>query len=146
MNTTLTRPPRTPLPLFALYTALLLVGAALAVWWATWTSPEEARAWGITPQEADYAIPPPPLPEWAVPVLGVAGLLLEDGTGLDGEPLAYPTPLESAGRDEVFVGRVRHDLGDPRALNIWVVGDNLLKGAALNTVQIAEELVARGLA
>jgi aspartate-semialdehyde dehydrogenase len=71
------------------------------------------------------------------------GLVLEDGTGLDGEPLAYPTPLESAGRDEVFVGRVRHDLADPRALNIWVVGDNLLKGAALNTVQIAELLAPR---
>ncbi|MFL1379104.1 MULTISPECIES: hypothetical protein [unclassified Nocardiopsis] len=76
MNTTLTRPPRTPRPLFALYTALLLVGAALAAWWATWTSPEEARNWGITPQEADYAITPPPLPEWAVPVLGITGLLL----------------------------------------------------------------------
>jgi aspartate-semialdehyde dehydrogenase len=56
-----------------------------------------------------------------------------------------PTPLEWAGRDEVAVGRVRPDLGDPRSLNLFVVGDNLLKGAALNTVQIAEELVARDL-
>ena len=55
-----------------------------------------------------------------------------------------PTPLEFAGRDEVAVGRVRRDLGDASALNLFVVGDNLLKGAALNTVQIAEELVARG--
>jgi aspartate-semialdehyde dehydrogenase len=55
-----------------------------------------------------------------------------------------PTPLEWAGRDEVAVGRVRRDLCDPRALNFFVVGDNLLKGAALNTIQIAEELVARG--
>ena len=56
-----------------------------------------------------------------------------------------PTPLEYAGRDEVAVGRVRRDLGNPRALNFFVVGDNLLKGAALNTVQLAEALVERGL-
>jgi aspartate-semialdehyde dehydrogenase len=56
-----------------------------------------------------------------------------------------PTPLQYAGRDEVAVGRVRRDLGDPRALNFFVVGDNLLKGAALNTVQLAEALVQRGL-
>ncbi len=56
-----------------------------------------------------------------------------------------PTPLEWAGRDEVAVGRVRADLADPRSLNLFVVGDNLLKGAALNTVQIAELLHARGL-
>jgi aspartate-semialdehyde dehydrogenase len=55
-----------------------------------------------------------------------------------------PTPLEWAGRDEVAVGRVRVDLADPRALNLFVVGDNLLKGAALNTVQIGELLVERG--
>jgi aspartate-semialdehyde dehydrogenase len=56
-----------------------------------------------------------------------------------------PTPLEYAGRDEVAVGRVRTDLADPHALNFFVVGDNLLKGAALNTVQLAEALVERGL-
>lgn len=56
-----------------------------------------------------------------------------------------PTPLEWAGRDEVAVGRIRRDLADPRALNFFVVGDNLLKGAALNTVQIAELLVDRGI-
>ncbi len=70
------------------------------------------------------------------------GLVIEDGTGLDGEPLAYPTPLESAGRDEVLVGRIREDLGDPYSLNLFAVGDNLLKGAALNAVQIAELVVA----
>jgi aspartate-semialdehyde dehydrogenase len=58
---------------------------------------------------------------------------------------AVPTPLQYAGRDEVAVGRVRIDLADPRSLNFFVVGDNLLKGAALNTVQIAEALHARGL-
>ena len=56
-----------------------------------------------------------------------------------------PTPLEAAGRDETFVGRVRADLGDPKSLNFFVVGDNLLKGAALNTVQLAELSVERGL-
>jgi aspartate-semialdehyde dehydrogenase len=56
-----------------------------------------------------------------------------------------PTPLEWAGRDEVAVGRVRPDLADPRSLNLFVVGDNLLKGAALNTVQIAEAMHARAL-
>ena len=57
-----------------------------------------------------------------------------------------PTPLEWAGRDEVAVGRLRTDLSDPCTLNFFVVGDNLLKGAALNTVQIAELVVRRGIA
>ena len=56
-----------------------------------------------------------------------------------------PTPLESAGRNETFVGRVRRDLADPKVLNFFVVGDNLLKGAALNTVQLAELAIERGL-
>jgi aspartate-semialdehyde dehydrogenase len=56
-----------------------------------------------------------------------------------------PTPLEYAGSDEVAVGRVRLDLADPYSLNFFVVGDNLLKGAALNTVQLAEALHERGL-
>jgi aspartate-semialdehyde dehydrogenase len=72
------------------------------------------------------------------------GLLIEDGTGQDGESLAYPTPLGSAGRDEVLVGRIRADLGDPYSINLFVVGDNLLKGAALNAVQLAELVAAEG--
>lgn len=52
-----------------------------------------------------------------------------------------PTPLDSAGRDEVLVGRVRETVSTPGGINLWVVGDNLRKGAALNTVQIAELLV-----
>ncbi len=56
-----------------------------------------------------------------------------------------PTPVKYAGRDEVAVGRVRLDLSDPMSLNLFVVGDNLLKGAALNTVQLAELLAERGL-
>jgi len=75
-------------------------------------------------------------------LVAAPGLIIEDGIGTDGEPLAYPTPLAAAGRDEVFVGRVREDLGDPYSLNLFVVGDNLLKGAALNAVQIAELIVA----
>ncbi len=54
----------------------------------------------------------------------------------------YPTPLESAGRDACYVGRIRADRFDPHALELFCVADNLRKGAALNTVQIAELLVA----
>ena len=60
------------------------------------------------------------------------------------DPVAggYPTPLtHAAGADEVFVGRIREDISHPRGLNLWVVSDNLRKGAALNSVQIAELLV-----
>ena len=56
-----------------------------------------------------------------------------------------PTPLRSAGRDEVFVGRIRRDESHPRAFSMWIVSDNLRKGAATNAVQIAEVLVERGL-
>jgi aspartate-semialdehyde dehydrogenase len=52
-----------------------------------------------------------------------------------------PTPLDSAGIDDVLVGRVRETLGEPGGINLWVVGDNLRKGAALNAVQIAELLL-----
>ncbi|MTV24739.1 aspartate-semialdehyde dehydrogenase [Nitriliruptoraceae bacterium ZYF776] len=73
---------------------------------------------------------------------GAPGLTVVDGVGQDGEELDYPTPLASAGRDDVLVGRIREDLGDPHSANLWVVGDNLLKGAALNTVQLAELVAA----
>ncbi|WHF50955.1 aspartate-semialdehyde dehydrogenase [Chryseobacterium gotjawalense] len=52
----------------------------------------------------------------------------------------YPMPLYSEGRDEVFVGRIRKDLSQPKTLNLWIVADNLRKGAATNAVQIAEYL------
>jgi aspartate-semialdehyde dehydrogenase len=52
----------------------------------------------------------------------------------------YPTPLEAAGRNPCYVGRIRSDLHDPHALEFFSVADNLRKGAALNTVQIAELL------
>jgi len=53
----------------------------------------------------------------------------------------YPTPIDVAGKDDVYVGRVRDDSSSPNSLNLWIVGDNIRKGAALNTVQIAEEII-----
>lgn len=63
------------------------------------------------------------------------------------EPLQniYPMPLYAEGKDEVFVGRIRRDESQPRSLNLWIVSDNLLKGAATNAVQIAEYIVKEGL-
>jgi aspartate-semialdehyde dehydrogenase len=57
----------------------------------------------------------------------------------------YPMPITAAGEDEVFVGRIRNDETRPNTLNLWVVADNIRKGAALNAVQIAERLLADGL-
>jgi len=59
--------------------------------------------------------------------------------------LQYPMPLHSHNRDEVFVGRIRRDESQANTLNLWVVSDNLRKGAATNAVQIAEYLLANGL-
>jgi aspartate-semialdehyde dehydrogenase len=57
----------------------------------------------------------------------------------------YPTPVtHAAGKDPVFVGRIREDISHPHGLNLWITADNIRKGAALNAVQIAEILVARG--
>ncbi|MBI3025653.1 MAG: aspartate-semialdehyde dehydrogenase [Candidatus Tectomicrobia bacterium] len=58
---------------------------------------------------------------------------------------AYPMPIAASGRDPVYVGRVRRDPSAPHALNLWIVADNLRKGAALNAVQIGELLLAKGL-
>ncbi len=57
----------------------------------------------------------------------------------------YPTPLFSAGKDETFVGRIREDETIDNGLNLWVVSDNIRKGAALNAIQIAEELIKQNL-
>ena len=57
----------------------------------------------------------------------------------------YPMPAHASGKDEVFVGRLRRDFTTDRALNMWIVSDNLRKGAATNTVQIAQALLAQGL-
>ncbi|WP_354698709.1 Aspartate-semialdehyde dehydrogenase [Paraconexibacter sp. AEG42_29] len=77
------------------------------------------------------------------PELAAARAALEDFPGVVLDDL--PTPVKYAGKDEIAVGRIRPDLQDAKTLNLFVVGDNLLKGAALNTVQLAEILHERGL-
>ena len=82
----------------------------------------------------------PVSPEEARKVLNAApGVTVLD----DPDRGLYPMPWDVAGEDDVFVGRIRRDLSHPNGLVMWVVSDNLRKGAALNSVQIAEELVAR---
>lgn len=77
--------------------------------------------------------------EQARELLGQApGVVLVD----ERKPGGYPTPVgEAAGKDEVFVGRIREDISHERGLDLWIVSDNIRKGAALNAVQIAEILV-----
>ena len=60
------------------------------------------------------------------------------------ETNTYPMPAIAHGKDDVFVGRIRRDLSQERTLNLWIVADNLRKGAATNAVQIAEHLVSKG--
>ncbi len=62
----------------------------------------------------------------------------------DPQNYVYPMPLESAGKDDVFVGRIRKDLADDLGNTLWLTGDQIRKGAALNAVQIAEYLVQKG--
>jgi aspartate-semialdehyde dehydrogenase len=69
------------------------------------------------------------------------GVVVLDNPG-DG---IYPLAIDAAGRDDVYVGRIRRDPSHERCLNLWVVGDNLRKGAALNAVQVAELLHERNL-
>ena len=66
-----------------------------------------------------------------------AGIKVQDNT----ETNTYPMPLYAHGKDDVFVGRIRRDESHPNTLNLWVVADNLRKGAATNTIQIAEYLI-----
>lgn len=68
------------------------------------------------------------------------GVTLKD----DPQNYVYPMPLESAGQDDVYVGRVRKDLADDNSCTLWLTGDQIRKGAALNAVQIAEYLVSVG--
>jgi aspartate-semialdehyde dehydrogenase len=98
------------------------VGHSVAVWstWSRTIEPDEAREhWRRFP-----------------------GIEVVDDPGQN----RYPTPLAVAGRDPVLVGRARRDLSDPRGLVFFVSSDNLLKGAALNAVQIAERLCRQGVA
>jgi aspartate-semialdehyde dehydrogenase len=69
------------------------------------------------------------------------GIAVQDDTSIN----LYPMPWTAAGRDEVFVGRIRQDASLPNGIAMWIVSDNLRKGAATNAIQIAEELVARNL-
>ncbi|TVR74303.1 MAG: aspartate-semialdehyde dehydrogenase [Marinilabiliales bacterium] len=71
----------------------------------------------------------------------------EPGVVVIDDPSAgkYPMPLMSSDRDEVFVGRIRRDESAERSLNMWIVADNLRKGAATNTIQIAEYMLRKGL-
>ena len=82
----------------------------------------------ITPDEARRAFEAAP------------GITLKD----DPSQLVYPMPLETAGHDEVYVGRIREDLAFENGLTFWLSGDQIRKGAALNAVQIAEYLISVG--
>ncbi|MBL0039066.1 MAG: aspartate-semialdehyde dehydrogenase [Nitrosomonadales bacterium] len=79
-----------------------------------------------------------------------ARALLEKAPGVQvmdrREPGGYPTAIEAAGQDATLVGRIREDISHPRGLNLWVVSDNVRRGAALNSVQIAEILIETYLA
>ena len=70
-----------------------------------------------------------------------AGVTVQD----DPANNVYPMPLESASKDDIFVGRLRKDLSNPKGITFWCVGDQIKKGAALNAVQIAEYLIKKGL-
>jgi aspartate-semialdehyde dehydrogenase len=81
-------------------------------------------------------------PERARELLGAAhGVTLLD----DPDAALYPLAIDASGHDDVFVGRIRRDPGNERALDMWIVADNLRKGAATNAVQLAELLHERGL-
>jgi aspartate-semialdehyde dehydrogenase len=69
------------------------------------------------------------------------GIIVQDNPGEN----LYPMPLTSHNRDEVFVGRLRRDFTREKCLNMWVVADNIRKGAATNAVQIAEYMIKAGL-
>ncbi|NMB34914.1 MAG: aspartate-semialdehyde dehydrogenase [Firmicutes bacterium] len=68
---------------------------------------------------------------------GAPGIIVQD----DPAELLYPMPVDTVGRDEVFIGRIRVDRSVPHGLNMWVVSDNIRKGAATNSIQIAELLI-----
>jgi len=74
-------------------------------------------------------------------------LMEAPGVTLQDDPAQqiYPMPAGCVGKDDVFVGRVRKDLHEDKGFHMWVVSDNLLKGAALNSVQIAESLIELGI-
>jgi aspartate-semialdehyde dehydrogenase len=85
----------------------------------------------------------------AVPTVEQVRALLASSAGIvvldDPERQEYPMPLLAQNKDEVFVGRIRRDVSCPEAINLWIVADNLRKGAATNAIQIAEYLISAGL-
>jgi aspartate-semialdehyde dehydrogenase len=70
-----------------------------------------------------------------------SGVTLQDNPQTN----TYPMPIYAEGKDDVFVGRIRRDESQPNTLNLWIVSDNLRKGAATNTIQIAEHLINNNL-
>lgn len=103
---------------------------ALAVFTTTVRVPVRVGHSAAVTTECDVVAP---LPEIEQFMRGMPGMICEGGN--------YRTPLEIAGRQEVYVGRMRQDSDDPRVLQFWVTGDNLRKGAASNAVQILQELI-----
>jgi len=72
---------------------------------------------------------------------GSEGIIVQDNIDVN----TYPMPIYAHGKDDVFVGRIRRDGSQPNTLNMWIVSDNLRKGAATNTIQIAEYLLSQNL-
>ena len=78
-----------------------------------------------------------PIPEIKHLLDSIPGVILED----DPKNNKYPMPFFAEGKNEVFVGRIRKDFSNPNTINLWIVADNLRKGAATNTIQIAEYII-----
>ncbi|HEY3162739.1 MAG TPA: aspartate-semialdehyde dehydrogenase [Candidatus Limnocylindrales bacterium] len=98
--------------------------------------------WSAHSEAVHIELSRPMSPDEAREILARApGVVVEDDPGR----CVYPTPREKAGRDEVFVGRIRRNEVFDHGLSMWVVADNVRKGAATNAVQVAEELVRRNL-
>jgi len=92
-------------------------------------------------KDTDHAEREPIEPEEVRALLrGAEGVCVVD----DPERLEYPMPLDASGKDPVFVGRIRKDPTVDHGINMFVVGDQIRKGAALNAVQIAERAIAKG--
>jgi len=70
-----------------------------------------------------------------------AGVVVQE----DPSGSVYPMPVTASGQDATYVGRIRQDMSNANGLAMWIASDNLRKGAALNAIQIAEEMVRRGL-
>ena len=72
---------------------------------------------------------------------GTNGVIIQDNP----KEGIYPMPILAEGKDEVFVGRIREDFSKQNCFNLWIVSDNLRKGAATNTIQIAEHMIKNNL-